>query len=106
MKKICYCPIPGPSGTGKTALECGMSLIGAQNSRLYSKVTREKIYELCVESSGLPLAVDDPYSKSDISKLLVDLYNGKKGGSIGRGEQTPMSTIIIAANFSPTDQAR
>ena len=60
----------------------------------------------CLIAKGLPLAVDDPHSKSDISKLLVDLYNGKKGGSIGRGEQTPMSTIIVAANFSPTDQPR
>ena len=89
IEKLRYCPIPlafGPSGTGKTtAIECGMSLIGAENSRLYSKVTREKVYELCAESSGLPLAVDDPHSKSDNSKLLVDLYNGKKGGSIVRG---------------------
>ena len=110
IEKLRFCPVPlayGPSGTGKTtALESGLALLGAQDTRVYSKVTREKIFDMCCDSSGLPLAVDDPHSKSDISKLLVDLYNGKKGGSLGRGEKKPISTAIIAANFSPTDQAR
>ena len=75
-------------------------------TRVYSKVTREKTFDMCCDSSGLPLAVANPHSKSDISKLLVDLYNGKKGGSLGRGEKKPISTAIIAANFSPTDLAR
>ena len=53
-----------------------------------------------------PLGVDDPHSKSDIDKLLVDLYNGKKGATMGRGDRQPASTAIIASNFSPADQGR
>ena len=110
IDRLRNCPIPlafGPSGTGKTtALESGMAILGAHNTRLYSKVTREKIFEMCCESSGLPIAVDDPHSRNDISKLLVNLYNGKKGASIGRGEKIPISTAIIASNFSPTEQTR
>ena len=110
IAKLNFCPIPigyGASGTGKTtALDSGMALVGAQDSRLYSKITKEMMFDLCCNSSGIPLGVDDPHSKSDISKLLVELYNGKKGASIGRGEKVPKSTVIITANFSPTDQTR
>ena len=110
IEKIRYCPIPlafGTSGTGKTtALECAMALVGARESRLYSKVTREKIYDMCCECVGIPVGVDDPHSKSDISKLLVELYNGKKGATMGKGERCPTSTAIIAANFSPVDQEK
>ena len=42
--------------------------------------------------AGIPLGVDDPHSKSDIDKLLVDLYNGKKGATMGRGDRQPTST--------------
>ena len=110
INRLRNCPIPlafGPSGTGKTtALESGMAILGAHNTRLYSKVTREKFFEMCCESSGLPIAVDDSHSRNDISKLLVDFYNGKKGASIGQGEKIPFSTAIIASNFSPTEQTR
>lgn len=103
IDKLRYCPIPiafGPSGTCKTtALESALSLLGAHKTRIYSKVTREKIFEMCCENAGIPLGVDDPHSKSDISKLLVELYNGKKGGTVGRGESQPRSTALIAANF-------
>lgn len=110
IKHLRYCPIPlafGESGTGKTtALECAMSLLGAQESRMYSKITREKIFDLCCNSAGIPLGVDDPHSKTDINKLLVDLYNGKKGATMGKGERIPSSTSIIASNFSPEDRGR
>ena len=50
IEQLRYCPIPlafGVSGTGKsTALECVLSLFGAWDSRLYSKVTRAKIFDL------------------------------------------------------------
>ena len=105
-----YCPIPlafGESGTGKTtALESALSLLGAQETRIFSKVTREKIYDMCCDCGGLPLGVDDPHSRTDINKLLVDLYNGKKGATVGKGERQPTSTAIIASNFSPADQGR
>ena len=62
IEQLRYCPIPlafGVSGTGKTtALECVLSLFGARDSRLYSKVTRAKIFDLCCECAGIPLGVD------------------------------------------------
>ena len=61
---------------------------------MYSKVTRAKIFDLCCECAGIPLGVDIPHSKCDIDKLLVDLYNGKKGATIGRGDCQPASTAI------------
>ncbi len=110
ISKLRYCPIPvafGPSGTCKTTvLESALSLLGAHKSRVYSKVTREKIFDMCCDVAGIPLGVDDPHSKADISKLLVELYNGKKGATMGRGERQPKSTAVVAANFSPSDQTR
>lgn len=110
IEKLRFCPIPiafGPSGTCKTtALETALSLFGANESRIYSKTTREKVFEMCCDNSGIPIGMDDPHSKTDVGKLLVELYNGKKGATIGRGERQPRSTAIIASNFSPTDQTR
>lgn len=110
IEKLRFCPIPvafGPSGTGKTtALETALALFGAHKSRLFSKATREKIFDMCCDCAGLPVGVDDPNSYSDIAKLLIYLYNGKKGATVGKGEQQPTSTALIAANFSPSDQAR
>ena len=57
-----------------------------------------------VEVHCIPVGVDDPHSKTDIHKLLVDLYNGKRGGSMGHGDSLPSSTAIISSNFSPADQ--
>ena len=34
----------------------------------------------------------------------MDLYNGKRGGSMGHGDSLPSSTAIISSNFSPADQ--
>ena len=109
IDKFNYCPIPlavGASGTGKTtALHSAFSLMGAQKSRVYSKATREKIFSMCCDS-GVPVGVDDPHSRTDISKLFVELYNGIKSATISRGDKTPTTTAIISANFSPVDQKR
>ena len=75
IDRLCNCPIPlafGPSGTGKiTALESEMAILGAHNTRLYSKVTQEKNFEMCCESSGLPIAVDDLHSRNDIRSTFI-----------------------------------
>ena len=106
IQKMRYFPIPvafGPSGTCKTtALESALSLLGAQK-RVFSKITKEKVYEICCNSGGIPIGIDDPHSQVDIN---IYLYNGKRGGSVGKGETQPNCTAIIAANFSPCDQAR
>lgn len=46
------------------------------------------------------LDVDDPHSKNDISKLLVDLYSGKKGATIARGKKQPTSTNYCCQFFT------
>lgn len=38
--------------------------------------------DLVCKSGGIPVGVDDPHSKTDINKLLVDLYTGKRGGTM------------------------
>lgn len=102
QRKLKYCPIPlifeTESGTGKTtALICGLSLFGAQESRFYSKLTKEKILSLCA-LSGVPLGVDDPQSKFDISRLLIDLYNGAKHGTVSHGEKTPLVLLQLTSH--------
>ena len=109
LAKLKFCPIPlafGESGTGKTsALLCGLSLIGAQETRFFSKLTKEKILHLCSKSNS-PLGVDDPDSKNDISRVFIDLYNGAKSGTMVHGEQKPQSTCVISANFTVSNQQR
>jgi len=78
LQKLKCCPVPlafGDAGTGKTiALRCGLSLMGAQDTRFYSKLSKEKVIDLCCTSS-IPLGVDDPQSKADISRLIIDPAN-------------------------------
>ena len=109
LKKLKFCPIPlafGESGTGKTtALLCGLSMLGIQEFRFYSKVTKEKILQLLCYS-GVPLGVDDPQSKGDISRFLIDLFNGAKSGTMTHGDKKPESTCVIAANYTTIDQQR
>lgn len=76
-----------------------LSLIGADECQLYSKITKQKIFQLCCNGT-LPVVVDDPDSQNDINRLIIDLYNGAKSGTITRGEAKPCSGAIIAANFT------
>jgi len=106
LKRLKFCLAFGNLGTGKTtAFLCGLSLLGIQETRFYSKITKEKMLQLLC-SSGVPLGVDDPQSKSDTSRLLIDLFNGAKSGTIVHGEKKPQSTCVIAANFTILDQQR
>lgn len=109
QQKLKFCPVPlafGEAGTGKTtALLCGLSLTGAQETRFFSKISKEKVLQLCATSS-IPLGVDDPQSKNDISRLIIDLFNGARSGTVGRGEAKPTSTCVISANFTTLEQQR
>ena len=109
QKKLTFCPIPlafGPSGTGKTtALRCALGMMGISESRFASSITKEKIIDLCCESS-VPLGVDDPYSKGDISNLIIALYNGASVGTLVRGEKQLKRSCIIASNFTTIDQQK
>ena len=75
IQKMRHCPIPvafGPSGTCKTtALESALSLLGAQK-RVFSKITKEKVYEIRCNSGGIPIG------------LLCDINNNKFHHRCGR----------------------
>ena len=109
LSKFLSCPVPiafGPSGTGKTtALRCGLSLIGAYPDRFFSHGTKEKYLELC-STMSFPIGIDDPSFQKDVDKLVVDLFNGAKSGNISRGERLPITTAIIAANFTTSAAQR
>ena len=110
LKHLKSCPVPlifsASSGTGKTtALQSMLSLLGASQICFYSKATSAMLFQLCCHGN-LPFALDDPQSRADISRFIVDLYNGAVGATVSRGEMTPKSTAVIAANFTPNEQQR
>jgi len=82
-----------------TALRAALALIGAEECQLFSKITKQKILQLCCEGT-LPVVVDDPEYQNDINRLIIDLYNGAKSGTITRGEMKPKAGTVIAANFT------
>ena len=109
ISRLKSCPITqayGASGTGKTtALHCGLAFIGADDLRFYRQLTAAKVLQLC-SSTSIPLGVDDPDTKTSFSKIIIDLYNGVKCGTISRGETKPKSTVVISTNVTPKDQLR
>ena len=109
IAKLKCCPVPlayGSSGTGKTtAVHCGLGLLGADDVRFFRKITPAKVAQLCA-TSNIPLVVDDPDTKSGFSSMIMDLYNGAKSGTIGKGEMRPKSTIVISSNITPIEEER
>ena len=109
ISKLKSCPIPlayGSSGTGKTtAVHCGLGLLGADDVRFFRKVTAAKVAHLCSVSS-LPLVVDDPDTKSGFSSVLIDLYNGGKQATVGKGEMKPISTVVRRRKVGMFEMAR
>lgn len=87
------CPITlsyGPSGTGKTtALHCGLSLMGADDTRFWRDATPALVKKLSSETN-MPLGVDDPDSKSAFSKIIMDIYGGAK-----KGEEKPAQSQLL-----------
>ena len=109
IENLKSCPILlayGQSGSGKTtALSCALSLLGADNLTFFRDISPAKIMQLC-SVTNIPLGLDDPDTKGGFSKIIMDLFNGAKQGTISRGEVKPKSTIVIASNITPTNQQR
>ena len=109
LKKWKNCPIPlvfGASGTGKTtALLCALALYGAQETHFYSKITKEKVLQICA-NTGIPVGVDDPQSRNEISRLMIDFYQGFMNSTVSRGAKKPSTTCMISANFTTLEQQR
>ena len=57
-------------------------------------------------SDYLPLAVDDPKSRSAISDLVVSLFNGATGATMKHGEKNPTSMAVVTANFTTLEQEK
>lgn len=82
-------------------------LIGANNS-IYVKGTNAFFLERSSLSS-LPFALDDPPKSakgSDLSDLVVDLYNGCKTANLKAGSLQPLSTSLVATNYSIQKEER
>jgi len=88
-----------------TALQSGLSLLGAHEQRFFSRGTTEKYSIHCCESS-FPIGCDDPLSEVQTGQLVVDLYNGAKVTTVKRGDMKPLSTAVVSANFTMTAKAR
>ena len=84
---------------------CGLGLLGADDLRFFRDLSPAKAFQLCSITS-IPLGVDDPDSKGSFSKVIMDLYNGAKRGTISKGEAKPISTVVISSNITPIEQQR
>ena len=91
IQRMKSCPITfafGDSGSGKTtALHCGLGLLGADDLRFFRELTPAKVMQLC-STTNVPLGVDDPDTKGNFSKILIDLYNGAQRGTVCREIQS------------------
>ena len=109
IENLKSCPVLfayGKSGSGKTtALLCALSLLGADNLRFFRALSPAKVVQLC-SITDIPLGLDDPDTKGGFSKVIMDLFNGAKQGTISRGEIKPKSTVIISSNITPINQQR
>ena len=85
QEKLSFCPILISfrlSGTGKsTALRMSLGMLGIVSNCFYCSFTKEKIIDLCC-TSDVPLGVDDPQSKGDISTVMIAVYNGAGIGTM------------------------
>ncbi len=110
LKQFLFCPVPlaygVKSGTGKTTASIiGQAPTGAYPSRFVSRASSQKYTEMCC-SSYLPLAVDDPKSRSAISDLSIALFNGATEATIKHGTRSPHSMAVITANFTTIDKEK
>lgn len=58
---------------------------------------------------SLPFAIDDPPKSSkggDMSDLVVDLFNGCKTANLKAGSLQPLSTAMVASNFTLKKEER
>ena len=55
--------------------------------------------------SSIPVVVDNPDTKTGFSSILIELYNGGKYATVGKGDITPISTVI-SSNLTPIEEER
>ena len=83
------------------------SYVGS-SAALYRRGTNVFLLER-VELSSLPFGIDDPpkgQKGSDISDLVIDLYQGGKTANLRKGAVCPKSLPLVASNFNIRSEAR
>ena len=56
--------------------------------------------------AAFPFVVDDPDTKAGFSSILIDLYNGGKYATVGKGEMKPKATVVISSNLTLIEEER
>ena len=109
ISKRGHCHVPvlhGMSKTGKTtALQLVLSLFGCHHLTFYSRGSKEAYVRKCC-SSTFPVGCDDPQSETTTGQLIVELFNGAKSTILKHGDQLPLTTCIISANFNMSERAK
>ena len=96
----------GMSQTGKTtALQLALSLFGCHHLTFYSRGSKEAYVRKCC-SSTFPVGCDDPQSEATTGQFIVELFNGAKSTILKHGDQLPLTTCIISANFNLSERAK
>ena len=62
-----------------------LSIFGGQNSRFFTRGTKEK-YMQHLSKSQIPIGIDDPQQQKNIGEMIVDLYNGAMSTTIVHGD--------------------
>ena len=109
MRRRGHCHVPllfGKSQTGKTtALVSALAMLGCHRNTLYSRGTKEAYLSKCC-SSVFPIGCDDPQSQATTGQLIVELFNGAKCTTVKHGDQKPLTSTIISANFSLSETTK
>ena len=109
IRKRGHCHVPilyGISQTGKTStLQFALALFGCHRLTFYSHGSKEAYLQKCC-SSTFPVGCDDPQSKVSTGQLIVELFNGAKCTLIKYGDQLPITSCIISANFNLSETAK
>ena len=109
INKRCNCHVPvlhGVSQTGKTtALQLALALFCCHHQTFYSRGSKEAYIRKCC-SSTFPVGCDDPQSEATTGQLIVELFNGAKSTILEHGDQLPLTTCIISANFNMSERAK
>lgn len=103
----CHVPILyGMSQTGKTtALQLALALFGCHHLTFYSRGSKEAYFKKCCTST-FPVGCDDPQSEANTGQLIVELFNGAKSTVMRHGDQMPLTTCLISANFNLSERAK
>ena len=81
---------------------CNLATVGLGSSSIYECFTNAFVMERASVST-MPFGIDDPSKKpskgSDISEVVVDIYNHGKTGTLRKTSHVPLAAPVIATNY-------